>query len=81
MTVAIHFAGHVGQTWAQVAPEVHKYVPGPVTPSFQVLTGAVLGVIPFIIGSYEFGKRLVSPHFFEELRCFALCAFMLRNAS
>jgi hypothetical protein len=36
------------------------YVPSPYEPGWEVWVGAVAGVIPFAIGSFEFGKRIVS---------------------
>ena len=35
------------------------YVPSPMDPGWQVYVGAVIGVIPFIIATYEFGKRVI----------------------
>ncbi len=35
------------------------YVPGPVEVGWQIWIGAIAGVIPFAIGAYEFGKRIV----------------------
>lgn len=37
-----------------------NYVPSPMEPGWQVWFGAVVGVIPFVIGAYEFTKRIVS---------------------
>lgn len=38
-----------------------KYVPTPMEiPEWQIWVGFVAGVIPFAIGSWEFGKRIVS---------------------
>lgn len=36
-----------------------KYVPGPVSVGPEIYAGALAGVIPFAIGSWEFGKRIV----------------------
>ena len=41
---------------------VAKYVPGPVHVGPEIYAGALAGVIPFAIGSWEFGKRIVRPH-------------------
>ena len=36
------------------------YIPSPMeTPSWEIWVGFVAGVVPFIIASYEFGKRIV----------------------
>ena len=35
------------------------YVPGPVEVGWEIWLGAAAGVIPFAIGAYEFGKRIV----------------------
>lgn len=34
-------------------------MPGPVEVGWQIWAGAIAGVIPFAIGAYEFGKRIV----------------------
>ena len=39
--------------------DASTYVPGPVDVGWQVWVGAIVGVIPFIIGAYEFGKRIL----------------------
>lgn len=36
------------------------YVPSPYEPGWEIWAGAIAGIIPFAIGSYEFGKRIVS---------------------
>lgn len=36
------------------------YVPSPLEPGWEIWLGFVAGVVPFLIGSYEFGKRIVS---------------------
>jgi len=36
-----------------------KYVPEPYTPGPEVWAGAVAAAIPFVIGSWEFGKRIL----------------------
>lgn len=38
-----------------------KYTPVPYTPGWEIWVGAAAGAIPFFIGSWEFGKRIVSP--------------------
>ncbi|GLC37421.1 hypothetical protein PLESTB_001589200 [Pleodorina starrii] len=40
------------------------YVPSPVEPGWEIWLGFVAGVVPFLIGSYEFGKRIII-----QLRC------------
>lgn len=48
--------------WAEVGatPSIEGgYVPSPMDPGWQVYVGAVIGVIPFIIATYEFGKRVI----------------------
>jgi len=37
-----------------------KYVPSPVEPGWEIYVGFLAGIIPFAIGSWEFGKRIVS---------------------
>lgn len=41
------------------AEAVNAYVPGPVSVGPEIYAGALAGVIPFAIGSWEFGKRIV----------------------
>ena len=41
------------------AEAVSAYVPGPVSVGPEIYAGALAGVIPFAIGSWEFGKRIV----------------------
>lgn len=36
------------------------YVPGPVDVGWEIWVGFAAGLIPFMIGSWEFGKRIVS---------------------
>ncbi|KAF5838292.1 hypothetical protein DUNSADRAFT_3088 [Dunaliella salina] len=45
-----------------------KYVPSPVEPGWEVYAGFLAGIIPFAIGSWEFGKRIII-----QRRC-ALCS-------
>ncbi|GIL97533.1 hypothetical protein Vretimale_3176, partial [Volvox reticuliferus] len=40
------------------------YVPSPLEPGWEVWLGFVAGVVPFAIGAYEFGKRIII-----QLRC------------
>ncbi|PNW84472.1 hypothetical protein CHLRE_03g145567v5 [Chlamydomonas reinhardtii] len=40
------------------------YVPSPVEPGWEIWLGFIAGVVPFAIGSYEFGKRILI-----QLRC------------
>ncbi|WPT11700.1 hypothetical protein PSENEW3n2_00005200 [Picochlorum sp. SENEW3] len=48
-------------TMAYASIDEHgKYVPSPVDgPGWEIWFGSIVGVIPFIIASYEFGKRIV----------------------
>lgn len=39
--------------------ESSKYIPSPVNPGWQVYVGAAFGVIPFMIATYEFTKRVI----------------------
>ena len=43
---------------------VTKYVPGPVTVGPEIWAGAIAATIPFVIGSWEFAKRIVRPQIF-----------------
>lgn len=54
-------AAAVAQEAAQYTGPVDSstYVPGPVDVGWQIYFGAAIGVFPFIIGSYEFGKRIL----------------------
>lgn len=45
-----------------------KYVPSPIEPGWEIWVGFIAGVVPFLIGSWEFGKRIII-----QLRC-PLCA-------
>lgn len=45
--------------WAHGVEGGTGYVPSPMDPGWQVYVGAVIGVIPFIIATYEFGKRVI----------------------
>jgi hypothetical protein len=36
------------------------YQPSPYTPGWEVWFGAAVATIPFVIGAWEFGKRIVS---------------------
>ncbi|GAB4815944.1 hypothetical protein N2152v2_002990 [Parachlorella kessleri] len=44
---------------ADTAAAAGAYVPGPVQIGWEVWVGAAAGVIPFLIASYEFGKRIL----------------------
>lgn len=46
-----------GCTAAEIA---EKYVPGPVEVGPEIWAGTIAACIPFVIGSWEFGKRIVS---------------------
>jgi hypothetical protein len=41
------------------APLLGGYAPSAMSPGFEVYVGFVAGVVPFIIASYEFGKRIL----------------------
>lgn len=46
---------------ADVAPvDPSTYVPGPVEVGWQIWFAAIISTVPFVIGAYEFGKRIVS---------------------
>lgn len=45
---------------AEVEAAVSKYTPSPYTPGWEIWFGAVAAAVPFVIGSWEFGKRIVS---------------------
>lgn len=36
-----------------------KYVPGPVEVGWQIYVGSAVAAFPFVLGSYEFGKRIL----------------------
>ena len=46
--------------WAEDGGQLHHYVPSPMeTPSWEIWIGSLAGIVPFVIASYEFGKRIV----------------------
>lgn len=45
---------------AIVPADSSTYVPGPVEVGWQIWFAAFISTIPFVIGAYEFGKRIVS---------------------
>jgi hypothetical protein len=47
--------------------DLSTYVPGPVEVGWQIWFAAVVSTIPFIIGAYEFGKRIVSARHMSAL--------------
>lgn len=50
-----------------------KFDPGPVEVGWQIYFGAAAGVFPFLIGAWEFGKRIVRVFFTSlNLRAFAM---------
>ena len=54
---------------AALADEVvSKYVPGPVQVGPEIWVGAIAATIPFVIGSWEFAKRIVSHPFMSFRR-------------
>lgn len=46
----------------RAAEVAEKYVPGPVELGPEIWAGTIAATIPFVIGSWEFGKRIVSQH-------------------
>ncbi len=51
---------YAGSQNAAFAAEPQGYVPSPVTVGWEIYAGAIAGVIPFAIGSYQFIARIVS---------------------
>ena len=49
----------------------HGYVPTPVNIGWEIYAGAIAGVIPFAIGSYQFIARIVSHA--QCIRAMACC--------
>lgn len=41
-----------------------QFEPGPVEVTWQIWVGFIISVVPFVIASYEFGKRILI-----QLRC------------
>ena len=41
------------------AESTSGYVPSPMEVGWEIYMGAFIGVVPFIVASYEFGKRVV----------------------
>ncbi len=48
-----------------------KYVPGPVEVGPEIWVGTIAACVPFVIGSWEFGKRIVSAHQISPNCCYA----------
>lgn len=49
-----------GPGTAQLPVDLATYVPSPMeTPSWEIWVGFVAGVVPFIIATYEFSKRII----------------------
>jgi hypothetical protein len=42
------------------AVSTSAYTPGPVEVGWQIWFAAIVSTVPFVIGAYEFGKRIVS---------------------
>ena len=56
---------------AELADSVKPYVPSPIHIGWEVYVGAIAGVIPFIIGAYQFTARIVCHTFHQcQLRLF-----------
>ncbi|KAL3147611.1 hypothetical protein ABBQ38_014662 [Trebouxia sp. C0009 RCD-2024] len=61
-TVALYYltAGNCGAALADdIAAASQPYVPSPVNVGWEVWVGAIAGVIPFAIGSYQFVARIL----------------------
>ena len=57
-------AGNCGAAFAADAvAATQPYVPSPVHVGWEVYVGAIAGVIPFAIGSYQFIARIVSDYY------------------
>lgn len=52
---------------AELADSAQPYVPSPIHIGWEVYVGAIAGVIPFIIGAYQFTARIVC-HMFQRCR-------------
>ena len=56
---------------AELADSAQPYVPSPIHIGWEVYVGAIAGVIPFIIGAYQFTARIVCKSFQQcQLRLF-----------
>lgn len=44
----------------QSAVSTYTYTPGPIEVGWQIWFAAFVSTVPFVIGAYEFGKRIVS---------------------
>lgn len=73
-------------TAADAAVSPSAYVPGPVEVGWQIWFAAAVSTIPFVIGAYEFGKRIVSapvgqdstaPPQINQQQWFGLCMCVL----
>ena len=54
-------AGNCGAAFAADATAATQpYVPSPINVGWEIYVGAIAGVIPFAIGSYQFVARIVS---------------------
>lgn len=54
-------AGSCGAAFAaDAAAGTQPYVPSPINVGWEIYVGAIAGVIPFAIGSYQFVARIVS---------------------
>lgn len=49
-----------GPASAVLPVDPSTYTPGPVEVGWQIWFAAIVSTIPFAIGAYEFGKRIVS---------------------
>ena len=61
MNECVIVAGNCGAAFAaDAAAGTQAYVPSPINVGWEIYVGAVAGVIPFAIGSYQFVARIVS---------------------
>jgi hypothetical protein len=47
------------QTQLAASAATTPYTPSPMEPGWEIYVGFIAGVVPFIIASYEFGKRIL----------------------
>lgn len=59
-----------------------KYVPGPVEVGWQIYVGSAVAAFPFVLGSYEFGKRILIQRRYAIYSCMkALPCLIVHNSS
>jgi hypothetical protein len=59
VAAALWAAAAGGAQAAEAAEAAARYTPSPMEPGWEIWAGLVAGVVPFIIASYEFGKRIL----------------------